>query len=148
MMTTATDTIAANRELGRRFFQEQDRLRGGPAEALCAPEYQATLGGNPPMPREGHEGFAKGFYAAFPDMRHEIADVFATDDSRLRPLRAARHQQRIVFSGCPPLAGASPSAAHVSMHVAAGKVTRLFGIFDEAGLLRQLGVLPDKPTAD
>ena len=33
-------------------------------------------------------------------------------------------------------------AAHVIMHVAAGKVTRLFGIFDEAGLLRQLGVLP------
>ena len=33
-------------------------------------------------------------------------------------------------------------AALVSMHVAAGKVTRLFGIFGEAGLLRQLGVLP------
>jgi hypothetical protein len=33
-------------------------------------------------------------------------------------------------------------ATHVIMHVVAGKVTRLFGIFDEAGLLRQLGVLP------
>ena len=33
-------------------------------------------------------------------------------------------------------------AAHVIMHVANGKVTKLFGIFDEAGLLRQLGILP------
>ena len=146
-MTTATDTIAANRELGRRFFQEQDRLRGGPAEALCAPEYQATLGGNPPMPREGHEGFAMGFYAAFPDMRHEIEDVFATDDRVF--VRFVLHGTNTgSFFGMPATGRRVTIAAHVSMHVAAGKVTRLFGIFDEAGLLRQLGVLPDKPPAD
>src|SRR6266511_1975368 len=28
------------------------------------------------MPREGHEAFARAFYAAFPDMRHAIEDVF------------------------------------------------------------------------
>src|SRR5262245_28294533 len=70
----------ANRSLGRRFFEEQDRLRGGPAEDLCATGYVAMLGGNPPMPREGHEAFAKAFYAGFPDIHHVIEDVFATED--------------------------------------------------------------------
>jgi hypothetical protein len=52
-MTTQLDpsTVAANRALGRRFFVEQDRLRGGPPEARCAPGYTATLGGNPAMDR-------------------------------------------------------------------------------------------------
>ena len=137
----ATDTTAANRELGRRFFQEQDRLRGGPAEALCAPEYQATLGGNPPMPREGHEAFAKGFYAAFPDINHEIEEVFATDD-RVLVRFVLRGTNSGSFFGMPATGRHVTVAAHVIMHVAAGKVSRLFGIFDEAGLLRQLGVLP------
>ena len=40
-MMTDTDSsrIAANQELGRRFFQEQDRLRGGPAAELCTADY-------------------------------------------------------------------------------------------------------------
>lgn len=32
-------------------------------------------------------------------------------------------------------------SAEVILHLAEGKVTTLFGIFDEAGLLRQLGML-------
>src|SRR5262245_45502989 len=135
------DTAAANRELGRRFFQEQDRLRGGPAEELCAPEYTATLGGNPPMPRAGHEGFAKAFYAAFPEMNHAIDDVFATDD-RVLVRFVLRGVNSGSFFGMPATNRQVEIAAHVIMHVAAGKVTKLFGIFDEAGLLRQLGVLP------
>ena len=66
--------------LGARFFAEQDRLRGGPAASLCAPEYRAFLGGNPPMHRAGHEAFSHAFYTAFPDLRHEIEQVVATED--------------------------------------------------------------------
>jgi ketosteroid isomerase-like protein len=135
------DTAAANRDLGRRFFQEQDRLRGGPAEELCAPEYTATLGGNPPMPRAGHEGFAKAFYAAFPEMNHTIDEVFATDD-RVLVRFVLRGVNSGSFFGMPATNRHVEIAAHVIMHVAGGKVTKLFGIFDEAGLLRQLGMLP------
>ena len=137
----AQDAVAANRELGRRFFQEQDRLRGGPAEELCAAEYTATLGGNPPMPRAGHEGFAKAFYAAFPEMNHSIEEVFATDD-RVLVRFVLRGVNSGSFFGMPATGRNVEIAAHVIMHVANGKVTKLFGIFDEAGLLRQLGILP------
>ena len=45
------------------------------------------------------------------------------------------------FCGIPPTNRHVAIAAHVLLHVNDGKVTRLQGIFDEAGLLRQLGVL-------
>jgi len=78
-MMTQTDgaAVEANRALGRRFFEEQDRLRGGPAGALCAPGYRAEIGGNPPMDFAGHEAFARAFYTAFDGIRHDIEEVFA-----------------------------------------------------------------------
>ena len=135
-MTTAS--LAA---LGRRFFEEQDRLRGGPAPELCAPGYVAVLGGNPPMPREGHEQFARAFYAAFPDIRHEVQDVFANGD-RVAVRFVLHGTHTGPFFGIPATGRPVTIAAHVLMQVADGRVTRLAGIFDEAGMLRQIGVLP------
>jgi predicted ester cyclase len=142
-MTSAPDTaaVAANRALGRRFFEEQDRLRGGPAETLCAPDYRAMLGGNPPVDRAGHEAFAQAFYRAFDGIGHTIEDVIATDDRVVvRFILKGRHTGD--FFGIPPTGRSIVVAAHAILHLAGGQVTRLFGIFDEAGLLRQLGVLP------
>jgi len=135
------DLVRTNAALGRQFFAEQDRLRGGPAEALCAPGYLATIGGNPPMPRAGHEGMATAFYGAFGDMNHTVEDVFATED-RVAVRFVLRGTHTGTFFGMPATGHTITIAAHVLMHVADGKVTRLFGIFDEAGLLRQLGALP------
>jgi hypothetical protein len=66
--------------LARRFFAEQDRLRGGPAPELCAPGYTAHLASNPPMDLAGHQAFAAAFYAGFPDLRHQVEQVVAEGD--------------------------------------------------------------------
>jgi predicted ester cyclase len=136
-MATLTES-AANCALARRFFAEQDRLKGGPAEELCAEQYQAYLGGNPAINRAGHEAFAKAFYAAFEGIQHTVEDVFAADD---------RVAVRFVLNGVhtADFLGVTASGrqvripANVILHVADGKVTKLFGIFDEAGMLRQIG---------
>jgi predicted ester cyclase len=141
-MMTHTDTsrIEANRALGRRFFEEQDRLQGGPAPELCAADYTAVLGGNPPMNRDGHEGFARAFYSAFPGIRHSIEEVIASEDGvAVRFILHGVHAGS--FFAIPPTQKRVTIAANVIMRIEAGKVKRLFGIFDEAGLLRQLGVL-------
>jgi predicted ester cyclase len=141
MMQTESASVAANRALGRRFFAEQDRLKGGPAEALCAEDYQAVLGGNPPVDRTGHEAFAKAFYAAFDGLHHTIEDVFATEDRvAVRFVLSGTHAAS--FFGMPPSDQAVSIVANVILHIANGTVTKLFGIFDEAGLLRQIGALP------
>lgn len=139
---SSPSSVAANRVLGRRFFEEQDRLKGGPAPNLCASNYQATLGGNPPVDRAGHEQFAKAFYAAFDGIHHTIEDVFATDEHvGVRFALTGTHTGD--FFGIPATGATIRIVANIIMHVSDGKVTRLFGVFDEAGMLRQMGVLPN-----
>jgi predicted ester cyclase len=43
--------------------------------------------------------------------------------------------------GIPATGRAATIVANVAFHVADGKVSKLTGVFDEAGMLRQLGVL-------
>jgi steroid delta-isomerase-like uncharacterized protein len=133
--------LEANRAMGRRFFAEQDRLRGGPAPALCAPDYVAQLGGNPPMDRSGHEGFSLGFYGAFPDMHHDVEQVIAEENAVMVRF-VLRGTQTGPFFGIPATGRSVAVPAHVLLRVRDGKVAELLGIFDEAGMLRQLGVLP------
>lgn len=139
-MQAHTETAKANEALGRRFFQEQDRLRGGPEPSLCADSYRAVLGGNPPMPIEGHAGFASAFYAAFGDLSHTVEDVFATE-SRVAVRFILRGTHTGSFFGMPATNRTVTVPANILMHVEHGKITRLFGVFDEAGLLRQLGAI-------
>lgn len=141
MSQDQSSRAVANGNLGRKFFQEQDRLEGGPAPELCAPSYVAHLGGNPPTNREGHEGFAKAFYAAFSGMKHQIERVIADDDAvAVRFVLRGRHTGS--FFGIPASGKDVTIVANALLQVRDGRVTELQGIFDEAGLLRQIGVLP------
>lgn len=132
---------APNDSIGYRFFAEQDRLRGGPAPELCTEDYQAHLGGNPAVNRQGHEGFARAFYAAFPEMRHSVEDVFS-DGDKVGVRFVIRGKHTGAFFGIPPTNREVVVVANVLLHLRNGRVSKLFGVFDEAGLLRQLGVLP------
>ena len=141
MDATLEARLTTNRDLGKRFFAEQDRLRGGPAPELCTPDYVAHLGASPPVDRAGHEGFAKAFYAAFPAMRHQVELVVAEEAKVVvRFVLSGTHEG--AFFGIPPTGRSVTLAAHVILLLENGKVSELFGLFDEAALLRQLGVLP------
>jgi predicted ester cyclase len=135
------ERLEANREFGRRFFAEQDRLRGGPALDMCATRYTARIGVNPPMDRAGHDAFAREFYEAFPDIHHEIEQVMVEDDSVM--VRFVLHgTQTRAFCGIAPTNRKVAVAAHALLRLENGKVRDLLAIFDEAGMLRQLGALP------
>jgi predicted ester cyclase len=141
MTRSIAGTVEKNRALGRLFFAEQDRLRGGPGPELCAPDYRARLGSNPPVDRAGHEAFARAFYAAFEDLRHDVEQVLADEDGVVVRF-LARGTHGAPFFGIPPSHRPIDIPAHVSLRVRDDKVTELFGVFDEAGLLRQIGTLP------
>lgn len=140
-MTQPTSTsIEANRKLGREFFEGQDRSRCGPPPEMLTSSYECVLGGNPPIDCAGHDDFARGFYAAFPDLRHAIEDVFATEDRvAVRFFLHGTHTGD--FFGIPATHKAIQVGGHAIFHVANGKIAKTLGIFDEAGMLRQLGVL-------
>ncbi len=123
--------------LARLFFEAQDRMRGGPDPALCAAEYTAELGSGPPMDLAGHQGFAAGFYAGFPDARHHIEQIIeAGDRAAVRFVITGTHTGG--FFGLPATGKSIRVPAHALLHVVDGRVEKLFGIFDEAGLQRRL----------
>lgn len=139
-MPAASAAVRSNQELGRHFFAEQDRLRGGPAAELCAVGYKARIGSYPEMDRAGHEGFAVAFYSAFPDMRHVIDEV-VSDDSRVVVRFTLKGTQTGSFFGIPATGKPVNVGAIAILRVEAGQVVALDAVFDEAGMLRQLGVL-------
>jgi steroid delta-isomerase-like uncharacterized protein len=140
MIDTSDTRLDANRELGRRFFAEQDRLRAGPSPELCAPGYVARIGASPAMDRTAHDAFARAFYAAFPDLAHVIESAIA--EERVVAVRfVLRGTQTGAFFGVPATGRAIRVAAHAILHVDGGRVTELVAVLDEASLLRQLGVI-------
>lgn len=132
---------AANEQLARAFFAAQDRLRGGPDGTLCTEDYRAELGGDSPIPREAHEGFAQAFYAGIPDLRHEILQVFATEkDAAVRFVLHGTHTGTLF--GIPATGRTVRIMTNALLGIRRGRIALLRGVFDEAGMLRQIGVLP------
>jgi steroid delta-isomerase-like uncharacterized protein len=121
------------------FFRRAGRLLGGPADELCAPGYTAQIGANPPMPLAGHQQFAAMFYAAFSGLHHVIEDTVAEADKvAVRFTLHGTHSGD--FMGLPATGRTIVVPAIAILRVADGKVTHLHAVFDQAGMMRQLGV--------
>lgn len=134
-MSTQAKTTA------RTFFEEQDRLRGGPSAALCATGYAARIGSFPPMDFAGHEAFATAFYAAFPDLRHVIEEVIAEGDRATVSFRL-QGTHTGSFMGQPPSDRPIDVACLALMNISSGKVISLHGEFDRLAMMQQIGALP------
>jgi ketosteroid isomerase-like protein len=127
-------------DLGHKFFGYQDRLRGGPDPALCAPDYVARIGSNPPMTLADHEGFGRAFYGGFPDLRHRIEETIVSGDTVVvRFTLIGTHRGE--FMGIPPTQKAIDVGAIAIFRTVDGRIAEIRGQFDQLGMMRQLGVL-------
>jgi predicted ester cyclase len=129
--------MPTNTQLARRFFAEQDRLRGGPATELCAPNYTAHLANNPSMDLAGHQAFARMFYTGFPDLRHDITSAITEGDvAAVRFTLYGTHTGP--FLDLPITGRRIAVTASVMMRMESGNIAELWGEFDQLGLVRQL----------
>jgi predicted ester cyclase len=133
------------RALAARFFAEQDRLRGGPAAELCASGYTAHLAGGAPMDLAGHQAFSAGFYAGFPDLRHQV-DLTLADGERAAVRFTLFGTHTGEFLGMPPTGRPIRVTANVCMAIDGGRVQELWGEVNMLSLMRQL--TGEAPAAD
>jgi steroid delta-isomerase-like uncharacterized protein len=134
-----------NRALVRRFIDEvfnEGRLTV--AEEVLAPDYAH----HDPATGErgsGIEGLERmvGFYRqAFPDFRIDLEDQIATED-RVVERWTGRGTHQGSLQGHPPT-GRTIAAQGISIHrIADGRIAETWTCFDSAGMLRQLGVVPE-----
>jgi len=127
-------------DLPARFFAEQDRLRGALPAHLCAEDYVAEIAGFPRMDARGHAVFGAAFYEGFPDIGHTVDESLVAGD-RIAVRFTLRGTHDGSFMGIPPSGRPVEVQAFVWMTVREGRVSRLQGLFDQMGLLRQIGAI-------
>jgi len=128
-------------DFATRFFKGQDELKGLLKPELCAPTYVAEIVGFPPMDAAGHGEFGRAFYAAFPDIYHTIDEALSTDDGIVVRF-TLRGTHKAPFMGIPATNRVITVSAIVLLTVVNDQVTHLRAIFDQLGMMRQLGVVP------
>ncbi|MBI1886380.1 MAG: ester cyclase [Chloroflexi bacterium] len=130
-----------NKAIARRFCEGQDLHKGPPPADLCAPNYTAHIVGFPSMDLAGHAELAKGFYVAFPNLKHIIDDAVAEGDKAvIRFSLRGTHQGE--FMGVAPTNKEVEIAGVAIFRMVGGKVSELWETFDRLGLMQQLGVIP------
>jgi steroid delta-isomerase-like uncharacterized protein len=112
--------------------------------ALYAPDYEGTDIGqaNPPLSREGERERVTRYLNAFPDLRFTLENVLV-DNNQAAVMWTARgtHQGSLMNI---PATGHTVTVRGMSMLVIhEGEIKRAFYVWDLAGLLREIGLLPE-----
>jgi SnoaL-like polyketide cyclase len=127
-------------ELASRFFHGQDARKGPLPPELCTPSYRADIVGFPSMDAAAHGQFGSAWYAAFPDLTHTIDEARPTDTGIVVRF-TAKGTHLGTFMGIPATNRQISVSAFVLLTVVNGTVTQLRAMFDQMGLMRQLGLV-------
>ena len=134
-----------NKAVARRFFIEifgQGKLAA--AEEIVAPEHvdrgPGTVPGLPSGP-EGTKMFVTVYRNAFPDVQFTIDEQIAEGDKVVtRWTATGTHKGEL--AGIPPTGKSSTVTGVAVNRIVNGKMVESWGIFDQFGMLQQLGVIP------
>ena len=137
----------ANKALVRRFFEAFNAGDLDGVEAVFAPNAVVHNSGAPdPLNLEGFRQLAAVFLAAFPGGQHSIDDIIAEGDKVV---------MRITYRGAHTgdLMGIPPTGKHVAVsamtidQIANGKIVETWRLFDQMGMMQQIGVIPTPEEA-
>lgn len=119
------------------------------ADEIVAPEHvdrgSGALPGLPPGP-EGSKMFVTVYRKAFPDIRFTIDEQIAEGDKVVtRWTGFGTHKGEL--ADIPPT-GKSATVTGIGVdRIVNGKIVESWGVFDQFGMLQQLGVIPSAPPA-
>lgn len=132
-----------NKSIVRRFFDLYDSGQIDVlAQEILDPDVIVQLSGMPgPLDRETFKQTGLAFHAAFPDHRSIIDDQIAEADTVVtRSTFRGTHLNEL--QGIPPT-GKEVTFTQINIHrIANGKIVEVWAMFDQFGLMQQLGVIP------
>lgn len=133
----------ANKEIIRRYFHDiADNINPAAIEELIDTTYVGHFSGAPgPLDRAGAAQFVGIFHAAFPGVTHTIHDLIAEGDTvaaRLTVRGAHQHD----FMDLPPSGRTFDIGSINVFHLRDGKIVEQHVIFDNLGMMQQIGALP------
>ena len=138
----STDT---NKIVSRRFLKEifgQGKL--AVADEIIAPDHvnsgPGALPGLPPGP-EGSKQLVMVYRNAFPDVQFTIDEQIAEGD-KVMTRWTAHGTHRGELAGIPPTSKSATVTGMGVDRIVNGKIVESWGLFDQFGMMQQLGVIP------
>jgi steroid delta-isomerase-like uncharacterized protein len=135
----------ANKAISRRFLEEifgQGKL--AVADEIIAPNHvnsgPGALPGLPPGP-EGSKQIVMVYRNAFPDVQFTIDEQIAEGD-KVMTRWTAHGTHKGELAGIPPTGKSSTVTGMGVDRIVNGKIVESWGIFDQFGMMQQLGVIP------
>ena len=135
----------SNKAIARRFLEEvfgQGKL--AVADEIVAPDHvdhgPGALPGMPPGP-EGSKLLVMGYRNAFPDIHFTIDEQIAEGDKVVT--RWTAHATNTGELAGIPATGKSATVTGIGVdRIVIGKIVESWGLFDQFGMMQQLGVIP------
>jgi len=135
----------SNKAVARRFLEEvfgQGKL--AVADEIVALDYvnrgPGALPGLPPGP-EGSKQLVMVYRNAFPDVQFTIDEQIAEGD-KVMTRWTARGTHKGELAGIPPTGKSATVTGMGVDRIVNGKIVESWGVFDQFGMLQQLGVIP------
>jgi steroid delta-isomerase-like uncharacterized protein len=139
---------SANKELSRRFTELFSTGDETLADEILSPDvvFHGTANDGELRGIEAMKSFIAQYRRAFPDARSTVEDQVAAEDEVVTRWRARGTHQG-------PLGPLAATGREFEMdgitieRIAGGKIVEVWVARDELGLLRQLGLVPDRDAA-
>ena len=136
----------ANKATVRAFYALLDQDQNAAVDRYAAPSITVEMSGMPPLDVEGFRAMGGQFFAAFPDLVHEVVDMVAEGDKVLIKLMV-RGTHKAELMGV-PASGATVAVLTMSlMQVVDGKIVSATILPDMMGLMTQIGAIPSPAVA-
>ena len=135
----------ANKAVSRRFLEEVfSQGKMAVADQIIAPDHvnggPGALPGLPPGP-EGSKQLVMVYRNAFPDVHFTIDEQIAEGD-KVMTRWTAHGTHKGELAGIPATGKSSTVTGLVVDRIVNGKIVESWGIFDQFGMMQQLGVIP------
>jgi steroid delta-isomerase-like uncharacterized protein len=135
-----------NAELARHFLTTVDRNDWDELRGILNDDYIMEFPGQPDLDKEAFVQFCVGWYAAFPDLTHNIQETVCEDD-RVAIRIVVRGTHRGEFMGLPATGRTIAMNSLGIATVREGRVSKLWALPDVMGMMQQLGAVPEPATA-
>ncbi|MFQ5821866.1 MAG: ester cyclase [Candidatus Heimdallarchaeota archaeon] len=129
-----------NKALVQRILAEGDKKNLGILDEVCTPDYKFYFPSNAkPINREQHKELWQAFNVAFPDLTHNIKEIYANGDIVVaRLILTGTHEGE--FTGLPPTGKKVEFSAIEIFRFSDGKVADFWSDGDLLSLYKQLGM--------
>lgn len=137
-----------NKDVSRRFTELFSTGDDSLAEEILRPDivFHGTSGDGELRGIDEIKAFVAAYHHAFPDARSTVEDQIAEGDTVVTRWRAGG-THRGELGGMEPTGRGFEMDGITIERIAGGKIAEVWVARDELGLLRQLGVLPERVAA-